>query len=208
MRHRSPPQISDALPSDNAADAALLAACAQGEEKAVRWALAAGADVNARNAEGETALLLVSKLFGSKRLIPTVECLLEAGADSDAADSHGRTALMMATGPDDADLCRLLLDSGARLTTTDSDGDTPLAWAVIHEAPAIVRLLLEAGADCETTNRLGQRPVDLCDAHEFDQEDMDAIRTLLWVAHERAELRRSAAPTAPLAPDRSARRRL
>jgi len=80
-----------------------------GTEKA-RLLLDRGANVNARNKEGRTALLTaIDKIDG-------VQLLFERGADVNLADSRGWTPLMqavMSDTPNSARIVKLLLDKGA-----------------------------------------------------------------------------------------------
>ena len=67
-------------------------ASANGHESIVRALLDAGADKDAKDDEGSTALTWASE-SGHESI---VRALLDAGADRDAKDNEGRTALMRA----------------------------------------------------------------------------------------------------------------
>jgi ankyrin repeat protein len=86
-----------------------------------------GADVNARDLHGRTALM-----HAAERGEPTfARLLLDAGADALAADIHnGRSALHWAAGGGSAEVVRLLLDAGADRLAEDFDGRTPHALAI------------------------------------------------------------------------------
>jgi ankyrin repeat protein len=79
-------------PQPRAASAGLLAAVARGDFEASRAALAQGADVNAVNSSGQTALMLAA-LRGDDTL---VELLLQAGADTRRTDRSGASAADLA----------------------------------------------------------------------------------------------------------------
>ena len=76
----------------------------------VRLLLEKGADVNAKDKYGETALISAS-LCG---FTGTVRLLLDKGADVNAKTNDGHTALMYASSNMHADVVRLLKDHGAK----------------------------------------------------------------------------------------------
>ena len=73
-----------------------MPACANGHVDIVRLLLEARADVNAKDVEGTTALMLASGLGYAE----VVTLLVQAGADLNAQDSLGRTALNLAQKDD------------------------------------------------------------------------------------------------------------
>src|ERR1700693_6022029 len=72
----------------------LLSEIRKGDIEAVRWLVAHGADVNARDAKGATALMY-AVLYGD---LDYVNLLLDKGADPNAANDFGINALMWAAG--------------------------------------------------------------------------------------------------------------
>jgi hypothetical protein len=87
----------------------LMAAALYGDAGLVKRLLAAGADPNARNAAGATALMW------SVPDLPKMRILLDAGADVDAMTEERRSALAIASGTvGAAPALRLLLDYGAQ----------------------------------------------------------------------------------------------
>jgi hypothetical protein len=73
----------------------LLGACDKGKAKVVALMLDRGADINARNSDGETPLMIAA----GKGHLELVEVLLTKGADATAQDSKGFTALAWAYSP-------------------------------------------------------------------------------------------------------------
>jgi len=76
-----------------------------------------------------------------------VGALLDAGADANAVLPSGETPLMTASRTGNADAVRVLLTHGADVNAKEaSHGQTALMWAVAQRHPAVVRALLEHGA--------------------------------------------------------------
>ena len=97
-----------------------------------------GANVNARNDEGVTALMLAA-LDGAK-----VRALLAHGADPNVRSEDGRTALHVAAERGALDVVRQLLAAGASVSFNGSD--SPLALAAATGNVDLVHALVEAGA--------------------------------------------------------------
>lgn len=87
--------------------------------------LDAGANVNAIDGKGETALMKASG-YGFKQ---AVKVLIEHHADVNLKDSKGRTALMHAAAGRFSDAIPLLLESGADPTVRNNEGKTALDLA-------------------------------------------------------------------------------
>lgn len=82
-------------------------------------------DVNDRNTEGETILMLAS--FLGK--LDEVTSLIEAGADVNAKNIMGSTALMMASQKGHAQVVKVLLNNGSEVNVKDKDNYTALLFA-------------------------------------------------------------------------------
>jgi len=119
--------------------------------------LAAGADPEARDAHGATALE-VALAHGK---IAFAHLLLDHGARVDAQ----RLLLeLIAREQAERDVIDFLLAAGARLDQTDAAGQAPLHLAVARINPRLVARLLERGADVNQLNREGLTPLDLARA--------------------------------------------
>lgn len=109
-----------------------------------RALLQAGADVDARNSTGYTALILAA-IEGKP---DCVRALLQHNANVDATSNSGFTALGLCPPTHRGFMCaRLLVAHGANVDVRDHEGCTQLWNACAFGNEAFVQLLLDAGAD-------------------------------------------------------------
>ncbi len=101
--------------------------------------IAAGADPNAKNAEGQTPLM--QKTYG----VNITKALIKAGADVNAKDAQGLTALMIASRDADLNVMKALIQAGADVGAKDNEGKTALDRAQNDEAQALLQSVLKAG---------------------------------------------------------------
>lgn len=128
----------------------LLNAAALGDADAVRTALDAGADLEARGDGGMTALVAATKA----NHIAAASALIEAGADVNAKDDIEDSAYLYAGARGHNEILRLTLDNGADLASTNRYGGTALIPASERGLLDTVRILLEAGVDVNHINNL------------------------------------------------------
>ena len=121
---------------------ALWWAAGTGMARVVDALLDAGAEVDATDEWGSTALINAA----SSGKIEAARRLLAAGADPRAAISDGRTALVMAVRGGKTAILAALLDAGADLQSPQPNF-TPLAFACFEGTTAMVELLVARGAD-------------------------------------------------------------
>lgn len=85
---------------------------AETELKTVKVLLNAGADVNAANKDGKTALILAAELTKYKRplrfVLQALKLLKEAGADINHTDKKGNSALSIVQKIDNAEAIQIL----------------------------------------------------------------------------------------------------
>ena len=134
----------------------LLDAVKAGDVGVVRLILGAGADVNCRDSEGATLLMLAAHA-GNLALVQT---LIKAGADVNASDERGWTPLMKAVYNPElnrgfADVSQALIDAGANIEAPISYGIRPLMLAAGYGETAVAETLLKAGADVMARNEGG-----------------------------------------------------
>ena len=142
------------VPDSPVADAAMA-----GDAARVELLLAEGADVNAPQGDGMTALHWAARSVNA----PLVRLLLDAGAEIAATTRIGAyTPLHLASEVGNAAVAGLLLAAGAEQTATTADvgGATPLHLAAAAGDAATVRLLLEHGGRVDAREaRWGQTPL-------------------------------------------------
>ena len=75
----------------------LLAAAKNGNIERIKTLLDSGAEIDSKNNDGYTALMLASRYSNSTSSIDTVKLLLDYGADPNGRTTSGATALMYAS---------------------------------------------------------------------------------------------------------------
>lgn len=123
----------------------LMEATLNGDEAAVNRLLAQGADVNARDDAGTSALTLAA--YEGHAAI--VRLLLDSGAEVNVVGENGRTALGNAVDRGHSVIAQLLLDSGANPNAHVSEDTSVLEDASRGGLLSIVRALITKGADLE-----------------------------------------------------------
>ena len=134
------------------ADTSLADAAEQQRDALVRTLLAGGADVNAAQVDGTTALHWAAYHDD----LETARLLLAAGAEAGALNRYGVPALSLAAGNGNAALVRLLLEAGADPNAALLGGETVLMTAARTGSLAAVKALLAGGADPDARERREQ----------------------------------------------------
>lgn len=139
---------------------------------AVEEALAAGAEVNAQDSNGYTALMNATYA----RHASVVDFLLKYGAESKIKDPHGWSAMIWAVLLRDISLPDLLLKSGAEVDSKTNDEVTALMFAAREGNEKTVDLLLEHGANPCLVNLWGRKAYDMAaeSGHEALAESLRA----------------------------------
>lgn len=133
-----------------------------GDAAFVRFVLARGADKDAKDNEGHTAVYEAAKAGHAEVLRE----LLSAGAAADVrTEKHKWTPLGQAARLNRFACVKMLLDHGADPNLKGHFDHAPLAEAAHHGNLGIVELLLDHGADIETTAGRGYRPLAIA-AHQ------------------------------------------
>ena len=133
---------ADANAADPTGETPLMSAAVAGSLDAMRFLVELGADVNAQNAFGATALIW------SATDLAKIRYLVERGANVTTATKTGRTAAFVAAmSTPSAEIVRFLAARGTDLKARDAFGNTMLTAAAIGDDVETVRLLLDAGVD-------------------------------------------------------------
>ena len=133
--------------------------CVEGSLQEINEAIKNGADVNAKDSSGRTALMYVT---GENENAEVTDALLKAGAGVNVKDSDGRTALIYAAWFNkDPDVIDVLVKAGADVKAKDDYGMTALLRAVqYNENPEVISVLLRSGADVNDKDEDGKRTID------------------------------------------------
>lgn len=122
---------------------ALDLAAGEGHARIVREFMRRGADANASDSQGNTALHRAA--FTNKAA--AIDALAEAGADVEATDVAGWTPLHDAAAEGSSDAVLALTRNGANPNRLDLEGRSPLHLAAEHGHLQAVEHLLAAGAE-------------------------------------------------------------
>lgn len=140
----------DAGPSRRDTAASLHEAVSRGDADAVRAAIAANADLEARDAAGRTPLVAATKAEDAE----LAGILLSAGADPNAKDDLQDSAFLYAGAEGLDEILLLTLRHGADVRSTNRFGGTALIPASEHAHVSTVRILLDAGVPVDHVNDL------------------------------------------------------
>src|SRR5262245_18464260 len=146
------------LTAATAADSPVADAARRGDVNAVRELLARGADVNAAQGDGMTALHWAAERGDGQM----VDVLLKAGASVRATTRNGAyTPLHLGARAGQATVVKALLEAGSDPeATTSSGGARPLHFAALSGDPATVTALLDKGANPDgREGEWGQTPL-------------------------------------------------
>jgi len=169
-------------------DAKLLATAQKPKATDIGALLAAGADPNAKAADGSTAMIYAAH-FGDAASVQTLlrakgdpnltnrygvapmheaalradagmlKLLVDAGATVDLALPQGETPLMLASRTSGVDAVRLLIDHGAKVNVVEQwQGQTPLMYAAAHDRGEVAAALIAAGADVNAKTPVNDLP--------------------------------------------------
>lgn len=169
--------LASALFAQGLAASPLIDSIRAGELDQAQLLLERGADANAAEANGTTALHwavnrgdheLVAALikagadvnaqnaYGASAMseaallgdVKLLALLLEAGADVESPNADGMTALMVLSRSNNVEAAKLLLKHGADVNAREQwKGQTAVMWAAAQAQPEMLAVLLEAGGD-------------------------------------------------------------
>ncbi|XP_062585227.1 ankyrin-3-like [Saccostrea cucullata] len=118
------------------------------------------ADVNARNKDGATPMMLA--LHISNLTKERVQALIDYGAGVNMRDNSGQSALhFAATCNDKHDVVSLLLEHGADVNARNDEGETALHEACYPDFLKTITVLLRHGADVNIRSNANLTPLDI-----------------------------------------------
>ncbi len=123
----------------------LIAAATRGDRGAVQRLLDKGADVNAKDGKGQTALYFAA-LSGHKEV---AELLIVNKADINAGANDGVTPLQIAVAAGHREVAELLIAKGADVNAKARSGFTALSFAASLGRKELAELLIAKGADVD-----------------------------------------------------------
>jgi ankyrin repeat protein len=145
---RSDPNLRDKSTQSTALEFAVR----NGNREMVQVLLWAKADVNARDKDGQTVLMMLSEKVTSE----IVWDLINAGAKINLRDNDGDSALIAVAELNNLDALKALLDAGAKVNGSNNDGQTALMKAASNGLVNNVRALILAGADVNARDKEGR----------------------------------------------------
>ena len=162
-------------PNVNARDeatnySALERAISNGNREILQVLLWAKADVNARDNNGQTPLMMIGEDTTSEMIWD----LINAGAKINLRDHDGDTALISAAEVDNVEALKVLLDAGAKVNETNNDGQTALIVAAQNNLVHNVRALILAGANVNARDKEGKSAL----MYALDEDHKAVVRLL------------------------------
>jgi Carboxypeptidase regulatory-like domain/Ankyrin repeats (3 copies)/Ankyrin repeats (many copies) len=131
---------------------ALEYAVRHGNREMLQVLLWAKVDVNAKNEDGQTALMMLSDKVTSE----IVWDLINAGAKVNSHDKDGDTALISVAEENNVEALKALLDAGAKVDASNNHGETALMKAAASGLVNNVRALILAGANVNARDKEGK----------------------------------------------------
>jgi ankyrin repeat protein len=149
----------------------LVDAAKNGDRDALRALLQKGADVNAAEGDGATALHWASY----RDDVESVSVLIRAGAKVNAANDLGVTPLWTASENGSEAMVRRLLEAGANPNAALLAGETPVMVASRSGYPAVVEQLIAKGANVNARGARKQTAL----MWAVSQKHPDVVKVLL-----------------------------
>jgi hypothetical protein len=133
-----------------------MAAAEMGYDYIIELLLRKGANINAKDIDGETPLFYAAR--GNN--VRTMKLLLDRGADPKSGPAKGPSILhFMAEDDSMTGLLDIMVEKGVSLTLQDEEGNTPLHIAVANKAINMIRELLRIGVNPNQPNLRGFLPL-------------------------------------------------
>ena len=142
----------------------LFIACEMGKSDAAAYLLEKGADVNFKNKNNLTPLMIASQ----KGYLQVINILIKYKADINlSTDQYKTTALMFACDKGHKDAALLLIEKGADVNMQNLNGGTALMLACMQGFTGVVELLLKNGADVNAKDAYGNSAMSFAVRFEY-----------------------------------------
>ena len=168
----------------------LLGAVRTGDFERVKHLIHNGADINASDKDGNTALHWASTMGNTK----IINLLISYFADINAQNKDGYTALHCVFQGGHIEVMKLLIHNGADLNAVCNDGYSVLHLAAIYphtkNSVDIIKFLIHSGANVNATNKEGNTPLHLTSVRYSGPEIVELLinaRTDLKIANIKGE---------------------
>jgi ankyrin repeat protein len=135
----------------------LLKAAAAGHYRDVAALIQQGADVNAKDRDGKSALMYAIGYHDWD----IARALIQAGADTTVAAKDGKSILFAAIEEKNTELALLLIDNSRAKNLSGTAGLSPLLPAVASSNVKVIEALLRAGVDPNVAGGEGKTPLHL-----------------------------------------------
>ena len=133
-----------------------------GDIAEVKRLLDSGANPNAANIYGDTALLYAAN-YGHAEI---VKMLLSAGANPNAVGDNGYTALILTKN---AEVVKMLIAAGSNPNAVRDNGYTALIESAGYRHSEVVKILLEAGANPNAADDGGWTALDMAKEYKYTE---------------------------------------
>lgn len=120
-----------------------------------------GANVDAKNVEGNTPLFAAVHQQNAEVTV----ILIRKGADVNAKNEYGYAPIRAASRNGNAEILKILIEGGADVNVKDNQGSTPLHVAVDEGDAETIKILIDNGADIDAIGPFGDAPIHSAVAH-------------------------------------------
>ena len=128
----------------------LSSAASKNDTKNIQKFIKHGADINAIDSDGNTALMAAA----ITNSVESIRLLISLGADVNAKGSDGDTALILAAAENSTAAAKQLIKYGADINAQNIWGMTALMSASLRNNIELVKLLIKRGADVNVQEKL------------------------------------------------------
>jgi len=162
----------------------LILAAKHGDFAIVKELVIKGANIHAKNKDGDDALLALSKYtmnissgekeraiaeplaIATEGHVKSAEYLIQNGADINGINNEGNTSLILSTDLNKLNLAVLLLSKGADVNSRNKQGSSPLIIASLKGYKELICPLLRKGADKSAADNQGKTALQYAELYD------------------------------------------